>query len=72
MKRVQGHAAQHLNTLAGFVTQTIQSRSWQLSKIVAKTPDETKGESRVRRHTRFLKHKEIDNNTYYLNILKPY
>jgi hypothetical protein len=62
----KGNMARHLNTLAGFISGIVGSRSSQLPSIATKIPDGAKPESRVKRITRWLKNDEIKEEIYFL------
>ena len=61
-----GNMARHLNTLAGFISGIVGSRSSQLPSIATKIPDRAKPESRVKRMTRWLKNDEMKEEIYFL------
>jgi hypothetical protein len=58
--------ARHLNTLAGFISGIVGSKSSQLPTVATKIPDGAKPESRVKRITRWLKNDEIKEEIYFL------
>ena len=62
----KGNMARHLNTLAGFISGIVGSRSSQLPTIATKIPDGATPESRVKRITRWLKNDEITEEIYFL------
>lgn len=62
----KGRFAQHLNTLAHFVSGIVASGKCQTSAIASKVPDGTKRQSRIRRYERFLANDTIAPKTYFL------
>jgi hypothetical protein len=62
----KGQMARHLNTLAGFISGIVGSKSSQLPSIATKIPDGAKPESRVKRLTRWLKNNGIEEEVYFL------
>ncbi len=62
----KGNMARHLNTLAGFISGIVGSKSSQLPTIATKIPDGATPESRVKRITRWLKNDEIKEEIYFL------
>lgn len=62
----KGRFAQHLNTLAHFVSGIVGSGKCQTSAIASKVPDGTKRHSRIRRYERFLANDTIEPKTYFL------
>ena len=65
----KGNMARHLNTLAGFISGIVGSKSSQLPSIATKIADGAKPESRVKRLTRWLKNDEIKEELYFLPFL---
>ena len=51
---IRGRMAQHLTTLAAFISGIVGSQSSQLPKIATKIADRSKPESRVKRLSRWL------------------
>ncbi len=62
----KGNMARHLNTLAGFISGIVGSKSSQLPSIATKVPDRAKPESRVKRMARWLGNDEIKEEIYFL------
>jgi hypothetical protein len=58
--------AQHLTTLAAFISGIVGSQSSQLPKIATKIPDRSKPESRVKRLSRWLDNEHIQEGIYFL------
>jgi hypothetical protein len=63
---VSGRMAQHLTTLAAFISGIVGSQSSQLPKIATKIPDRAKPESRVKRMSRWLDNEHIKEGIYFL------
>jgi len=63
---ISGRMAQHVTTLAAFISGIVGSKSSQLPSIVTKIVDRAKPESRVKRITRWLKNDEIKEEIYFL------
>src|SRR6266581_3971444 len=61
-----GRLAQHLTSLAAFISGIGGSKSSQLPSIATKVPDGTKPESRVKRFTRWLDNDHILEEVYFL------
>ncbi len=61
-----GNMARHLNTLAGFISGIVGSKSSQLPSIATKIPDRAKLESRVKRMARWLDNAHIKEEVYFL------
>ena len=61
-----GRLAQHLTTLAAFVSGIVGSRSSQLPKIATQIPGQAKAESRVKRLSRWLNNEGILESVYFL------
>src|SRR5438128_4080269 len=61
-----GRLAQHLTSLAAFISGIVGSKSSQLPSIATKVPDGTKPESRVKRFTRWLDNDHILEEVYFL------
>jgi hypothetical protein len=62
----KGNFARHLNTLAGFMSGIVGSKSVNLPKVASAVPDGCKTTSREKRLTRFVKNKNIDLQQYFL------
>jgi hypothetical protein len=58
--------AQHLTTLAAFISGIVASRSSQLPSIATKIADRAKPESRVKRLSRWLDNEQIKEEIYFL------
>jgi hypothetical protein len=58
--------AQHLTTLAAFISGIVGSQSSQLPKIATKIADRAKPESRVKRLSRWLDNEHIKEGIYFL------
>jgi hypothetical protein len=54
-----GRLAQHLTTLAAFLSGMVGSKSSQLPSMATKAPDRAKPDSRVKRLSRWLDHDAI-------------
>jgi hypothetical protein len=61
-----GRMAQHLTTLAAFISGIVGSKSSQLPSIATKIPDRAKPDSRVQRLSRWLRNDEIKEEIYFL------
>ena len=61
-----GRLAQHLTTLAAFISGIVGSKSSQLPSIATKTPDRAKPDSRVKRLSRWLDNDAILEEVYFL------
>ena len=61
-----GRLAQHLTTLAAFISGIVGSKSSQLPSIATKVPDRAKPESRVKRLSRWLDNDAILEEVYFL------
>src|SRR5205809_917292 len=61
-----GRLAQHLTTLAAFISGIVGSKSSQLPSIATKAPDRAKPESRVKRLSRWLDNDTILEEVYFL------
>ena len=62
----RGRMAQHLTTLAAFVSGIVGSKSSQLPSIATKVPDQAKAESRVKRLARWLDNDAMKEEGYFL------
>jgi hypothetical protein len=63
---LSGRMAQHLTTLAAFISGIVASRSSQLPSIATKIADRAKPESRVKRLSRWLDNEAIKEEIYFL------
>jgi hypothetical protein len=63
---MSGRMAQHLTTLAAFISGIEGSRSSQLPSIATKITDRAKPESRVKRLSRWLDNEQIKEEVYFL------
>jgi len=61
-----GRLAQHLTTLAAFISGIIGSKSSQLPSIATKVPERAKPDSRVKRLSRWLDNDAILEEVYFL------
>jgi hypothetical protein len=61
-----GRLAQHLTTLAAFISGIVGSKSSQLPSIATKVPDRAKPDSRVKRLSRWLDNDAILEEVYFL------
>jgi hypothetical protein len=61
-----GRLAQHLTTLAAFISGIVGSTSSQLPSIATKVPDRAKPDSRVKRLSRWLDNDAILEEVYFL------
>src|SRR6266436_588233 len=61
-----GRLAQHLTTLAAFISGIVGSKSSQLPSIATKAPDRAKPDSRVKRLARWLDNDAILEEVYFL------
>ncbi len=62
----RGRLAQHLTTLAVFISGIVGSKSSQLPSIATKVPDRATPDSRVKRLSRWLDHEAILEEVYLL------
>lgn len=69
-KRLTGHQARHMNTLAGMVSGIVRSGKSQLKAMAKKAPDQSKVESRIKRFSRYLQNEGIDAETYFLPFVE--
>src|SRR5881628_1584289 len=60
-----GRLAQHLATLAAFISGIVASTSTQLPKVASHVPDGTKPESRVKRFARWVDNDTITEDVYF-------
>ena len=63
---MSGRRAQHLTTLAAFISGIVGSKSSQLPSIATKLSDQAKAESRVKRLSRWLDNEQIKEEIYFL------
>jgi len=63
---MSGRMAQHLTTLASFISGIVGSKSSQLPSIATKIADRAKPESRVKRISRWLDNEHIKEEIYFL------
>ncbi len=63
---ISGRMAQHLTTLAAFISGIVGSKSSQLPSIATKIADQAKPESRVKRLSRWLDNAQIKEEIYFL------
>ena len=63
---MSGRMAQHLTTLAAFISSIVGSKNSQLPSIATKIADRAKPESRVKRLSRWLDNKHIKEEVYFL------
>ena len=61
-----GNMARHLNTLAGFISGIVGSKSSQLPTIAPKLPARAKPESRVKRMSRWLDNEHMKEEIYFV------
>ena len=61
-----GRLAQHLTTLAAFISGIVGSKSSQLPSIATKVPERAKPDSRVKRLSRWLDNDAILEEVYFL------
>src|SRR2546428_12273856 len=61
-----GRLAQHVTTLAAFISGIVGSKSSQLPSIATKVPDRAKPDSRVKRLSRWLDNDAILEEVYFL------
>ena len=62
----RGRLAQHLTSLAAFMSGIVGSKSSQLPSIATKVPDRAKPDSRVKRLSRWLDNDAIREEVYFL------
>src|SRR5438876_8081283 len=65
-----GRLAQHLATLAAFISGIVASKSTQLPKVASHVPDGTKPESRVKRLARWVDNDTITEDVYFVPYAK--
>jgi hypothetical protein len=63
---MSGRMAQHVTTLAAFISGIVGSKSSQLPSIATKIADQAKPESRVKRLSRWLDNEPIKEEIYFL------
>ena len=63
---MSGRMAQHLTTLAAFISGIVGSKSSQMPRIATKIADRAKPESRVKRLSRWLGNEEMKEEIYFL------
>ena len=63
---MSGRMAQHVTTLAAFISGIVGSKSSQLPSIATKIADQAKPESRVKRLSRWLDNEQIKEEIYFL------
>jgi Transposase DDE domain len=63
---ISGRMAQHVKTLAAFISGIVGSKSSQLPSIATKIPGRAKPESRVKRLSRWLDNEHIHEEVYFL------
>lgn len=63
---MSGRMAQHVTTLAAFISGIVGSKSSQLPSIATKIADQAKPESRVKRLSRWLDNEQIKEEIYCL------
>ena len=63
---MSGRMAQHVTTLAAFISGIVGSKSSQLPSIATKIADQAKAESRVKRLSRWLDNEHIKEEIYFL------
>jgi Transposase DDE domain len=63
---MSGRMAQHLTTLAAFISGIVGSKSSQLPSIATKIADQSKLESRVKRLSRWLDNEHVKEEIYFL------
>jgi hypothetical protein len=63
---MSGRMAQHVTTLAAFISGIVGSKSSQLPSIATKLSDQAKAESRVKRLSRWLDNEQIKEEIYFL------
>ena len=63
---MSGRMAQHVTTLAAFISGIVGSKSSQLPSIATKIADQAKPESRVKRLSRWLDNAQIKEEIYFL------
>ena len=66
MPQAKGHLAQHLVTLAALICGIVGSKSTQLPAVATKIPGPAKRLSRITTLERWLKHKSVTVETFYL------
>lgn len=60
-----GRMAQHLTTLAAFISGIVGSKSSQLPSMAPKIPERAKPDSRVQRLARWLRNDEMKEDMYF-------
>ncbi len=63
---MSGRMAQHVTTLAAFISGIVSSKSSQRPSIATKIADQAKPESRVKRLSRWLDNEQIKEEIYFL------
>ena len=63
---MSGRMAQHVTTLAAFISGIVGSKSSQLPSIATKIADQAKPESRVKRLSRWLDNEQLKEEIYFL------
>ena len=66
MPHAKGHLAQHLVTLAALMGGIVGSKSTQLPAVATKIPGDAKRQSRITTLERWLKHKNVTVETFYV------
>ena len=66
----KGNLARHLNTLAGFISGIVGSKSVNLPKVASAAPDGNKTASREKRLVRWIKNEKVDLEQYFMPFAK--
>lgn len=69
-KRLTGHQASHLNTLAGMIAGIVQSKHSHLGKIAGKIPEPIQLESRIKNLTRFIQNESVTAEIYFQPFIR--
>ena len=64
-KRLTGHQARHLNTLAGMIAGIVQSKHSHLAKIAGRIPEPIQLESRIEKLERFIRNEAINAEIFF-------
>lgn len=67
----KGDFARHLTTLSMLICGIVQSRKSQLPAIARKVPDGARPPSRVKRYARWLQHRRVTPEAFYLPYVQP-
>lgn len=68
----RGHLARHLTTLTAMIAGMVANKSVHFSRIAQAHTDDTRGQSRVMKYSRFVQNEQITLAVHFLPYIRPF